>query len=77
MGRLFAIAPQLPAKGSLRLTLEFPDGNLEPLVWIREFDPRFSQPLELRSPLSILDGTRLHVEGAPEVCTVELAGKWK
>jgi hypothetical protein len=76
-GRLFAIKPQLPAKGSLRLTLEFPDGSLTPLVWIREFDPRFNQPLELRSPLSIPDSTRMRVDGAPDACAVTLFGDWK
>ncbi|HVH55412.1 MAG TPA: cytochrome c [Vicinamibacterales bacterium] len=75
-GRLFAIKPQLPAKGSLRLTLEFSDGTVEPLVSIREFDPRFSQPLELRSPVSIPDGTRLVVDGAPDACAVALFGDW-
>jgi len=76
-GRLFAIKPELPAKGSLRLTLEFPDGNLVPLVSLREFDPRFSQPLELRSPVSIPDRTRLRVDGAPDACALALIGAWQ
>jgi hypothetical protein len=76
-GQLVAIEPHLPAKGSLRLTLELPNGDMEPLVWIRDYDPRFARRLELRSPASIGRGTRLRVDEPGGECAIGLLGKWK
>jgi hypothetical protein len=75
-GRLIAIEPRLAAGGSLRVTLEYADGSSEPLLWIREFDPRFAESLQLRTPAIIRDGTRLNAV-APDDCTVTIAGEWK
>jgi hypothetical protein len=75
-GRLIAIDPRLAAGGSLRLTLESADGASEPLLWIRDFDPRFAEALQLRTPAIIRDGTRLNAV-APDECTVTIAGEWK
>ena len=75
-GRLAALEPSLPRGGSLRLTLEFPDKTVEPLLWIRDFDPRFAEAYELRRPVSIPPGTRLRTVGQPD-CAVTIRGVWK
>ena len=72
-GRLVALTPAAEAGASLRLTLEFPDGRAEPLLWIRGFDPHFPQTYRLRTPVSLRRGTRLAVEGtATGACRVSL-----
>ena len=64
-GRLLSLRPTLRAGGSLRLTLHFPDGRAEPLIWVRDFDPAFSETYELRAPAALSPGTRLSAEPSP------------
>lgn len=64
-GRLLSVEPTMRAGGSLRLTLHFPDGRAEPLIWIRDFDPTFAETYELRVPAVLLGGTRLTAEPTP------------
>jgi hypothetical protein len=61
-GRLVALTPTTDSGASLRLTLEFPDGRIEPLIWLRGFDPEFPQTYRLRTPAILVEGTRLAVE---------------
>jgi hypothetical protein len=61
-GRLLSVSPVLRAGGSLRLTLHFPDGRAEPLIWIRDFDPEFARTYELRAPATLPPGSRLSAE---------------
>jgi hypothetical protein len=76
-GRLFALRVSVPTAGSLRLTLEFANGTREPLLWVRNFDPRFSDTYELRSPLTIAPATRLVAATDPAPCAITLRGTWK
>jgi hypothetical protein len=76
-GELAALRPRLPAGGSLRLTLEFPDGDQEPLLWIRDFDPRFARLLRLRTATRIPPRTRLRVDPSADDCTIGIVGGWK
>ena len=72
-GRLVALTPTTESGASLRLTLEFPDGRMEPLIWIRGFDPEFPQTYQLRTPAALVQGTRLGVDGpATEGCRLAL-----
>lgn len=72
-GRLLSLRPSLPDGGSLRLTLHFPDGRAEPLIWIRDFDPAFARTYELRVPAALPPGSRLTAEPEPrDGCRVDL-----
>src|SRR5262249_41885109 len=41
--RLAGFVPRsLPAKASFQITAEFPDGRIEPLLWLEEYNPKFA-----------------------------------
>lgn len=50
----------VPAAASERITAELPDGSIEPLLWLRDYDMRFNHPFLLRRPLHLPPGTRIH-----------------
>jgi hypothetical protein len=54
----------LPEKASIQVTVELPDGTVEPLVWFQDYRPKFAHPFLLRSPLSLPAGTV--IRGVPE-----------
>ena len=68
-GRLLALQPSVEKGQSLRLTLVRDDGTEEPLLWVRDFDPAFTETYWLRNPARITTGTRVRAE-APAPCTV-------
>lgn len=75
-GRLLGIRPTLAEGASLRLDLHFPDGRAEPLIWVRGFDPDFSETYRIRSPATLARGTHLVVSAlsGPECrLTLEIA----
>jgi hypothetical protein len=54
---LDAIVPMtLPAGASAQITVELPDGSVEPLVWLHDYQPRYSHPFLLRTPLPLARG---------------------
>lgn len=42
---------------SSRVTARFPDGAVEPLVWLYHFDPKYSRTFTFRKPLEMPKGT--------------------
>jgi hypothetical protein len=44
---------------SARLIARLPDGRIEPLVWLYQFDPKMSHTFTFRSPLHLPQGTVL------------------
>jgi hypothetical protein len=60
----------VPAKASLRITASFPDGRLEPLLWLENYKPQFGHPFMLRTPLTLPAGTV--IQGVPEAGKVAL-----
>jgi hypothetical protein len=60
----------VPANASLRITASFPDGRLEPLLWLENYKPQFGHPFMLRTPLTLPTGTVIH--GVPEAGKVAL-----
>jgi hypothetical protein len=36
-----------------QITVQFPDGRVEPLVWLRDYSARYDHPFLLRKPLSV------------------------
>ena len=67
----------VPAAASGRITAELPDGSIEPLLWLRDYDMRFNHPFLLRRPLHLPPGTRIHgisAESTLLLLTVNPAG---
>ena len=48
---------------SLQLTVELPDGTIEPLVWLRNYKSQFAHPFLLRRPIALPPGSV--VRGVP------------
>ena len=51
------------ARESAQVTVRFPDGRVEPLVWLRDYSARYDHPFLLRKPLSVPVGAVL--QGLP------------
>lgn len=54
----------LAKESSLMATAELPDGSIEPLLWIRRFDPRAPRVFVLEQPLTLPVGAVIRLEGA-------------
>ena len=61
-GRLVGLAPVVEPGASLRVTLRMPDGLEEPVLWIRDFDPKFPETYWLRNPLRVTSNVRMTAE---------------
>lgn len=55
---------QVSGGASFQVTAELPDGEIEPLLWVYQFKPRFSHGFLLRAPLKLPRGTVIH--GIPD-----------
>lgn len=56
--RLDGLLPEsLPEKISARITAELPDGSVEPLVWLENYQSRYAHPFYFRSQLELPAGT--------------------
>lgn len=68
---LVAVRPAAVAEGaSVRLTAELPDGSIEPLIWLRDYKPRWKRTYQWRTPLSMPKGTVLTMSPASGGLTV-------
>jgi len=54
----------IPGGASFRVTAELPDGSIEPLLWIYQYEPRFPHSFLLRAPLKLPRGSVIH--GVPD-----------
>ena len=43
----------VPANASLKILARLPDGSVQPLLWLQNYDPRYPHPFLLRKPLSL------------------------
>jgi mono/diheme cytochrome c family protein len=69
-------AATIPSGSSPKVVALLPDGHIEPLVWLYQYQNSFAHPFILRSPLSLPGGTRIH--GVPSEARVYLIpGKGK
>ena len=48
------------SRESAQITVQFPDGHVEPLVWLRDYSAKYEHPFLLRKPLSVPVGAVLH-----------------
>jgi hypothetical protein len=60
----------VPRTASVRITAEFPDGHVEPLVWLYNYVPRFGHAFLFRKPLLLPKGTIIH--GVPRESPIAL-----
>ncbi|CAN5821604.1 hypothetical protein BH18ACI5_BH18ACI5_27470 [soil metagenome] len=58
-GRMLGLSPVVERGAAVRLTLRTADGLEEPLLWIRNFDPKFAETYWLRNPLTLAKGARM------------------
>jgi hypothetical protein len=57
-----ALRPELLSSGeSLRVVAYLPDGNVEPLLWIRKNDAAYQTTYRQRRPMTLPKGTRVSV----------------
>jgi hypothetical protein len=55
----------LPPGASLHAVLEHPDGSLEPLAWVRHFQPAWTHPLHFAEPIPAPAGSLVRLIAAP------------
>jgi mono/diheme cytochrome c family protein len=60
---LAAIKP-LPGApvASSRVTASFPDGHIEPLLWLSQYDDKWNRTFRLRQPILLPAGTVIHAD---------------
>jgi hypothetical protein len=69
--RLDALLPgHVPPHTSVQITAALPDGTVEPLLWLYEYEDRFQHPFLLRRSLSLPAGTV--IRGVPKDASVML-----
>ena len=61
---------KVPPKSSIRIVAIFPDGHVEPLLWVYEYEERFAHPFWLTKALTLPVGTR--IQGVPAEARVFL-----
>jgi hypothetical protein len=47
----------IPKNASFQIVAELPDGSVEPLVWLKDYNLEFGHPFLLRKPLELPKGT--------------------
>ena len=60
----------VPAKTSARIVAEFPDGSIEPLLWLEGYLQEFAHPFLLRKPLEL--PARTIIRGIPNGVSIRL-----
>jgi hypothetical protein len=60
-----AVRPEgVPQGGSLKAVAMLPDGRVEPLIWIYNYQTKWPRNYTLRNPLRLPAGTSIHVSGS-------------
>ena len=49
----------VPAGASMQITAVLPDGNVEPLVWLNTYQPKYAHAFLFEEPLALPAGTRI------------------
>jgi hypothetical protein len=60
----------VPASGEMQVVAHRPDGAVEPLIWLENFNPAYKKTYYFRDPLRFSAGTRIEV--LPRQATVTL-----
>jgi hypothetical protein len=67
---LDGLLPKSVPAGSFRIIAEFPDGRVEPLLWLDDYKENFAHPYLLLTPLELPAGTV--ISGIPQGATILL-----
>jgi hypothetical protein len=68
---LDGLLPQeVAANQSIRIIAALPDGSVEPLIWLHQYDPRYTHPFLFRKPVRLPAGTV--IRGVPDDAAVGL-----
>jgi hypothetical protein len=68
---LDGLMPQeVAANQSIRIIAALPDGSVEPLIWLHQYDPRYTHPFLFRKPVRLPAGTV--IRGVPDDAAVGL-----
>ncbi len=60
----------IPAKTSIQIVAELPDGSIEPLLWLENYQQEFAHPFLLRKPMEL--PARTIIRGVPTGASVRL-----
>ena len=63
---------RVPSKTSAQITATFPNGRIEPLVWLYEYRETFGHPFLFRTPIALPEGTV--IRGIPATGAIKLLG---
>jgi hypothetical protein len=61
---------RIPPRQSIRIVASLPNGSVEPLVWLHEYDERYRHPFLFRKAIRLPAGTV--IRGVPDDALVEL-----
>jgi mono/diheme cytochrome c family protein len=61
---------QVAAQQSIRMTAALPDGSVEPLIWLHQYDARYTHPFLFRKPVRLPAGTV--IRGVPDDAAIGL-----
>jgi mono/diheme cytochrome c family protein len=64
------MAGKVPPRQSMRITAALPNGSVEPLVWLHEYDERYRHPFLFRKAIRLPAGTV--IRGVPPGAVIEL-----
>jgi hypothetical protein len=53
------VPEKAPPGGSMRVTAVLPNGRVEPLVWLHDYDDRYRHPFLFRRPILLPEGTTI------------------
>ena len=72
--RVVALTPALEmVDQSARVVATRPDQSVEPLMWVRKYDPRFARTYRLQQPVDLPRGTRIDVWSFDADCSIDVA----
>lgn len=72
VGTLLAIRPELAKGTSVGVAMKRPDGHVDIIGWIREYDPRFPWTYQLRVPMTVAPQTVISAQPSGPGCSVTL-----
>jgi hypothetical protein len=61
---------RVPDKAEIQITAELPDGTILPLLWLKDYSPKFAHPFIVRGRLELPKGTT--IRGVPKGARVTL-----
>jgi hypothetical protein len=67
------VPDRVPAESSVQITAELPDGEVQPLLWLYQYNEKFRHPFLFRTPIELPSGT--FIRGVPRDAAILLIPK--